>query len=349
MAAGFKTATVNATDVPSTLSNYPAYVDLSRLGITTLAEAQSVRVYANSTKATEWAREIVSATQMWVKIPTLTSATSIYVSWDGVSSDYSVTDPYGRNAVWSDYEIVAHMEEVPTNTQVNSTGKTGGTYNGAMVAGDSVTGYFGNALDFDGSNDELSFSVSTAQDFQANDNYNISYWIKTTESTQSNIIENRTAAGVPFFVNTLETTGRIAMYTRTSTTRRAYVTFTTAVNDGSWHRVNITRDGSLDGNASAFTANIDGSADSQTAATTDAAGGSSTYSSSGTVRVAGGLNGFANTQLDEFRIGNNNLSDDWMSTEYNNQADEAGFWGTWADVGSSGYIYVPQLTPFAGL
>ena len=44
MAAGFKTATVNASDVPSTQTNFPSYVDLSRLGITTLAEAESVRV-----------------------------------------------------------------------------------------------------------------------------------------------------------------------------------------------------------------------------------------------------------------------------------------------------------------
>jgi hypothetical protein len=50
MAAGFKKATVRAADVPSTLTNFPTYVDLDRLGITTLAEAQSVRVYADVLK-----------------------------------------------------------------------------------------------------------------------------------------------------------------------------------------------------------------------------------------------------------------------------------------------------------
>ena len=47
MASGFKQATVNAADVPASQTDFPSYVDLSRLGITTLAEAQSVRVYAD--------------------------------------------------------------------------------------------------------------------------------------------------------------------------------------------------------------------------------------------------------------------------------------------------------------
>ena len=99
MAAGFKLATVNSARVPSTQTNFPAYVDLSRLGITTLAEAQSVRVYADSSKTTEWAREIVSATEMHVKVPSLTSTVTMYVDYDGVRSDYAVTDTFGRNAV----------------------------------------------------------------------------------------------------------------------------------------------------------------------------------------------------------------------------------------------------------
>ena len=99
MAAGFKTATVNASDVPSTQTNFPVYVDLARLGITTQAEADSIRVYAESSKTTEWAREIVSVSEMWVKVPSLTSTTAIYIDWDGSRSDYSVSDTYGRNNI----------------------------------------------------------------------------------------------------------------------------------------------------------------------------------------------------------------------------------------------------------
>jgi len=122
MASGFKQATVNASDVPATLTNYPAYVALSRLGITTLAEAQSVRCYSDSAKTTELAREIVSVTEMHVKVSSLTSTFVLYVDWDGARADYAATDTYGRNAVWSDYAFVFHFE----NSLTNSVGNLGG-------------------------------------------------------------------------------------------------------------------------------------------------------------------------------------------------------------------------------
>ena len=125
MAAGFKQATVNASDVPATLADYPSYVDLSRLGITTLAEAQSVRCYSDSAKTTELAREIVSATQMFVKIPSLTSTFVLYVDYDGVRADYAVTDTFGRNATWpSQFLLASHFEQDPSAAnQINKIGR----------------------------------------------------------------------------------------------------------------------------------------------------------------------------------------------------------------------------------
>ena len=153
MAAGFKTATVNASDVPSTQTNFPAYVDLSRLGITTQAEADSVRVYADSGKTTEWAREIVSATEMHVKIPSLTSTTAIYVDWDGVSSDYAVTDTYGRNAVWTGYKAVHHGDSV-----VDASGNLGNLTNTGSVA--YSAGKVGKAFDGGASNTTKRMSIT---------------------------------------------------------------------------------------------------------------------------------------------------------------------------------------------
>ena len=62
----FVKATVRAADVLATQTNFPAYVNLTRLGITGLAQAQSVRVYSDVGKTTELAREIVSASEMHV-------------------------------------------------------------------------------------------------------------------------------------------------------------------------------------------------------------------------------------------------------------------------------------------
>jgi len=36
------------------------------------------------------------------------------------------------------------------------------------------------------------------------------------------------------------------------------------------------------------------------------------------------------------RMAINGLSANWVTTEYNNQSDEATFWGTWSDVGGGG-------------
>src|SRR6056297_2303141 len=111
-----KTATVNASDVAATLTNFPAYVDLSRVGITTLAEAESVRVYSDAAKTTELAREIVSASEMHVLIPSLTTSTQIWVDFDGVRSDYAVGATYGAEAVWSTFEGVWHLQDTTDST-----------------------------------------------------------------------------------------------------------------------------------------------------------------------------------------------------------------------------------------
>jgi hypothetical protein len=114
MSTGFKSATVASGDVPDTQSNFPVYVDLKRMnGGTSLsaADAASIRVYSDSGKTTELAREIVSVDEMHVKVTSLTNTFTIYVDWDGSSADYAVTDTYGRNAVWSDYRAVYHLNE----------------------------------------------------------------------------------------------------------------------------------------------------------------------------------------------------------------------------------------------
>jgi hypothetical protein len=51
----------------------------------------------------------------------------------------------------------------------------------------------------------------------------------------------------------------------------------------------------------------------------------------------------ANGDIDELRIRRTLLSANWITTEYNNQSDEAGFWGTWSDVGG-GVTFIPRVS-----
>jgi hypothetical protein len=72
-----KTATVASAKVAATLSNFPVYINLSRVkgSAMTQAEADSVRIYTDSAKTTEIAREIVSVSECHAKIPSLTTTT----------------------------------------------------------------------------------------------------------------------------------------------------------------------------------------------------------------------------------------------------------------------------------
>ena len=172
MAAGFKKATVRAADVPSTQTDFPSYVDLDRIGVTTLAEAQSIRVYADEAKTVEWAREIVSATEMHVKVPSLTSTVDIYVDWDGVRSDYAVGATYGRNAVWVDYEFVSH-----DGGGTDSTGNHSTTAEGGVTSG-GITGKIGVGTSYDGSNDGFDTGYDS---FNPRNNFTMSVWTRVID------------------------------------------------------------------------------------------------------------------------------------------------------------------------
>lgn len=80
-----------------------------------------------------------SSIQIWVKIPTATTGTIIYIWGDNTGASQPVaTDPYGRNAVWSDYWAAYHFTDLtdssgnsndltvvgtPTNTAVDIIGE----------------------------------------------------------------------------------------------------------------------------------------------------------------------------------------------------------------------------------
>ena len=307
MAAGFKKATVNASDVPSTQTNFPAYVDLSRVGITTLAEAQSVRVYADSGKATEWAREIVSATEMHVKVPSLTSTVEMYVDWDGVSADYAVTDTYGRNAVWSGEISVYHLQSNSTD----STGSYTGTDTSISYTTDGQIGK--GAYTASGKIVTASYSLNSA--------FSLRSWIKPNS-----------VSGVQVFFSTYKPangTGGPAAVLQLVGSALNYSNYLVDTNQGSFS-AGVLAMAAVTHNGTTATLYKNGaSIGSGTVAHSTATAEMSLFSRNDTTsnRYAG--------LLDEVRIRSGVLSSDWLLTEYNNQSDEAGFWGTWSDVGST--------------
>jgi hypothetical protein len=327
MATGFKVATVNAASVPATQTNFPSYVDLSRLGITTLAEAQSVRVYADSGKTTEWAREIVSATEMHVKVPSLTSTVEIFVDWDGSSADYAVTDTYGRNAVWSDYNAVYHLHNASTT---DSTGNG----NTATISGATAT----TSKKLIGE-DSLRFVRTSSQymtipgiDWSSTRSYQILFNADTWVTNQQRVILNNKASSPARYEaiatyyrydNDLECTmydGSAFQWDFSPTGSRPAVDtwsnnlVSIATNDARW-----IVNGSAIGTDTSVTVYNWGATETITIAKDD------------TSSVA-----FFNGTVDEIRFKASATTTNWATTENNNQSAESTFWGTWTTVGGGG-------------
>jgi len=323
MAAGFKTATVTSADVAATLTNYPTYVDLSRLGITTLAEAQSVRVYADSAKTTEWAREIVSATEMHVKVPSLTSTVEIFVDWDGVRSDYAVGATYGRNAVWSGYVLVCHLQSDATDS----------TGNNAAVSDNFtyVAGKIGNGVAGDGNSADRYINFGDLNSQFTGDNAHATVLVKLNTATPADSFDtglwhlNGAAARSHYpFSNG-------SVYDGSFNTTRPGFTPDAGIDRTTWHKVTVTTE-SGSNNWKFYQNN---NVIHQQTGTASFSLGTKVYlgASAEDARIP---RYYIDGELDEFRMANFTPNGNWVTTESNNQNDEAGFWGTWSDAGGGG-------------
>lgn len=299
-------ATVTSGDVAATLSDFPAYIDISSLSFTQ-AQANSIRVYTDSGLTTQIPREIVSTDTVFTKITSLTTSTVLYLDVDGVSSDYAVGDTYGRNNVWSDYVAVLHMDDA-SGGLTNATGKGDMTENGSPLY--AQTGEINDAVDFDASTDYYT-GTPTGTD--------------TTEPVTVQAIVNGDTQANQAFAGMFGSAGSSQMGILVD-------------NDGGTYGY---ANAYANGNAAVSTTEIGGSfqlvhavfaSDSSRSIYVDGTSEdtnttSSTVSSTTTFTVGrrfddqyfGGL-------IDEVRLRNSALSSDWITTENNNLMDNAGFW-----------------------
>ena len=336
MATGFKTATVDSGSVGATLTDYPTYVDLSRLGITTQAEADSVRVYAESGKTTEWAREIVSADEMHVLIPSLTSTVEIFVDWDDSASDYAVDATYGAEAVWSDYETVLHMDE-SSGAAVDSTGRATWADTNTVGAG---TGQIEGGRDFTRGNNEM--FLTTTEMLEGMSALTVQTWLKQEANTDPQFIWsfNREGNVNDSFSNWAligdgDATANVQFGIEDTSNKRIIMNTTGTITTGTWTMMHNTWDGST------LRTYLDGSVDATTAST----GSFGTFGDTSTNKrigssAAGSTRAYDGLQ-DEFRVRLSYPGANWYATEYDNQSDESTFWGTWSDAGGGGGGFTP--------
>jgi hypothetical protein len=163
--------TIDHTKVSADMTDFIVYVNLvdmpAAFWSTVANGGGDIRCY-KSDGTTELAREVVSCDtsgetgEIHIKFTgTLSSSvdTVIQIHADGSSSEPAVTATYGRNAVWSDYVAVWHMNE-SSGTLADSSGKNdlaGGTLPG------SGTAKVGNGRDFESSSAQYAAIADASQ------------------------------------------------------------------------------------------------------------------------------------------------------------------------------------------
>ena len=130
--------------VAGALSNFPVVINPADLWATTLAQAQSLRLYQ---WGVEIARDVITKNKARFKAGSLSDSVDNVFTYtmDWVSSDYGASDTYGRNNVYTAYKAFYDF------ASGNSNDRTGNGYNGT----DSNITYSGDYASFNGSSSKI--------------------------------------------------------------------------------------------------------------------------------------------------------------------------------------------------
>lgn len=300
-----------------------------------------LRFYTDSAGTTELAREIKAfahdtslgaddaVIQVWVKVPSLSSATdtTIYCQYgDDTLTDYAATDPFGRNAVWADAWLVAHLSSL---SPIDSSGNETLTVSGSPTL---VPGPFGGlALDFSGS-DRVSATGSSLVNLPTTHDFTVSFWTKKDNADFGTEIEDAAIAwdgsdDLLLYPNSDAGAGGLRVYWRDL---GGNILGETGDLTADWVRNTLTSFAAGDHRT------YRNGVQKETSSATGTAGPFSQFY----------IGGWAGSQhLDgaaaEVRAWKSARSAEWEATEYANQSDPAAFTtvGTPEDVGGGGATY----------
>jgi len=121
---------VNVGKITGTLTDFPAYIDLAnmpdRFWALVTNGGGDIRAYADLAKTTPLPREVVSCVtatetgELYIKVPSIADDTEVFIEIDGTSTEPARNSTYGSDNVWTDYELVAHLNGVLHDSSVNN-------------------------------------------------------------------------------------------------------------------------------------------------------------------------------------------------------------------------------------
>jgi len=336
--------TIDNTKVSGTanLSNFPFLVTLDHLNAeivdagtnSALNGGGDLRFSSDAAGVTRLACEVqhfvTNATAgsrkctVWVKVPTVTYSTDtdIYIWYKkAAETQPAVTDTYGRNAVWSDWDFVTH------DCAVNSTGGQAITQNGV---GSATTPWLSDTASFTASGSDYCYAAATDVDFTDTQPYTLILWYKATSTADyqrfihiQNGAENETICMVRHTRNS-----RVCHYNNNG--QGPSNKYNNAANDptyNAWNQLAVSSP-NWTGIPAGTDLIINGVADDLASTASGWTKGSNPDATNGrfTIGARGDPSSYFDGELAEIKfITNTELSDDWLLTEYNNQNAPATF------------------------
>jgi hypothetical protein len=173
--------TIDGSQVPATLTNFPLLVRITDAQLQTAAAASGSDIYFTAADASTLLDfEVESFTAgsgtlvAWVRVPSLSATTDsvVYVGYGDGKSNRS-----NAAGVWSGYHNVWHLAQDPSLGSaaiLDATQRAHGTAQGAMASSALVAGVAGQALSFDGVDDQIAFT----NDITGNGPSTLSGWVK---------------------------------------------------------------------------------------------------------------------------------------------------------------------------
>jgi len=327
-----KQITINYTQVADNLENFPVLISTIDSYLMKAQNDGGDILFMNGTgvaKRQYHEIEIFDQTTgslvAWINVPALSSSQdTIFYMYYG--NPTCINQQYPERTWNSHFNAVWHLNNNPMGSIIDSTLKDNdGTTKGDMTSSDLVDGKIGKCLHFDGADDFISFAKSISRDNTGS----VTAWVHTSSNEWCLVYADSTKDAVkPYIIFGMRDIGEFYFARDVDSGSSNYQGMKDVnMNDGNWHFVVWISLGSGSGNKFYF----DGNEvtlnwqdeqnpngvwfDDQT---------TNGYSIGAFDRPMRQL--YWSGLLDEIRIANIPLSAAWVTTEYANQNDPAGFY-----------------------
>lgn len=338
-----KCGSANSTDFPILVSGTYSYLaTVANGGLVQNSNGYDIAFYSDLALTTPlyWEIERYIATTgevvFWVKIPTVsyTVDTVIYMAYgdSGIATFQSTS-----TSVWnSNYKGVWHL---PDGTTLGALDSTSIGSNGTITSATAVAGKIDGGATFNGTTAKI--DVGDMPSIEAQSKLTMTCWINPTALADYKGLIVKGSSGTSQVALALGGSGIGSNSALLATMRNGVDSYghtaSSVVSTGNWYLVKYVFDGTLSGNSNRLKVYVNGV---QKSLTFNGTIGATTPSNAVNMFFADNNTYFFNGLMDEIRASIDADSQDWATTEYNNQNSPSTFYsiGTQISSGQSNFF-----------